>query len=235
MLGLMQDWPLLLHRIIDHAAIQHGRREVVSRAVEDGTIQAHHLCADPPARAAGGQAAGSGRDQRRATGSRRWPGTPSAISSSGTASPASGAITHTVNPRLFPEQIAWIIDHAGDRLLFLDLSFVKLMEGLQDKLPSIERFVVLTDAYHMPDTSLRGAVPYEDWLAEADDGFRLGQARREHRRRAVLHLRHHGRAQGRALFAPLQRAACAGLRRAGLHGPVLARHGAAGGAAVPRQ
>jgi hypothetical protein len=82
-----------------------------------------------------------------------------------------GAITHTVNPRLFPEQIAGIIDHAGDRLVFLDLTVVPLVEKLQDKLPSVERYVVLTDAFHMPDTTLKGAVPYEDWLDSAYDAW----------------------------------------------------------------
>jgi fatty-acyl-CoA synthase len=82
-----------------------------------------------------------------------------------------GAITHTVNPRLFPEQIAWIIDHAEDRLLFLDLTFVKLVEGIQERLPTIGRFIVLTDREHMPETSLKGAVAYEDWLAEGDADF----------------------------------------------------------------
>ncbi len=170
MLGLMQDWPLLLHRIIDHAAIQHGQREVVTRAVEDGTIrrtnyaQIRQRALQVAKRL---DQAGIVQGDRIATLAwntdrhlELWYG----IS-------GLGAITHTVNPRLFPEQIAWIMEHAGDRLLFLDLSFVKLMEGLQDKLPAIERFIILTDAYHMPDTSLRGAVPYEDWLAEADADF----------------------------------------------------------------
>ena len=170
MLGLMQDWPLLLHRIIDHAAIQHGRREVVSRAVEDGAIRrtTYAQIRQRALRVAKRlDLAGIAQGDRIATLAwntdrhlELWYG----IS-------GMGAITHTVNPRLFPEQIAWIMDHAGDRLLFLDLSFVALMEGLQDQLPSIERFVILTDAYHMPDTSLRGAIPYEEWLAEADDDF----------------------------------------------------------------
>jgi fatty-acyl-CoA synthase len=170
MFGLMQDWPLLLHRIIDHAAIQHGAREIVTRAVEDGSLRrttyarlrrdalriAKRLDRDgvrPGDRIA---TLAWNTDRHLAL----WYGI------SGT-----GAITHTVNPRLFPEQIAWIMEHAGDRMLFLDLTFVPLMEQLQDKLPGIERHVVLTDAAHMPPTGLRGAVAYEDWLAEADDDF----------------------------------------------------------------
>ena len=82
-----------------------------------------------------------------------------------------GAIYHTVNPRLFDDQIAYIVNHAEDKLLFLDLTFVPLLEKLQARLPTIERYVVLTDAAHMPETSLRNAVAYEEWLSEADDDF----------------------------------------------------------------
>ncbi len=63
-----------------------------------------------------------------------------------------GAVYHTLNPRLFPEQIAWIVNHAEDRVMFVDLTFVPLLEKLADKLPSIERYVVLTDGAHMPQT-----------------------------------------------------------------------------------
>ena len=82
-----------------------------------------------------------------------------------------GAIYHTVNPRLFPEQIAWIVNHAQDRMMLLDLTFVPLMEAVQDKCPSIERYVILTDKAHMPATKLKNAVAYEDWIAEVDGKF----------------------------------------------------------------
>ena len=87
------------------------------------------------------------------------------------AIPLFGAVYHTVNPRLFEDQIAWIVNHAEDRVMMTDLTFVPLLEKLADKLPTIERYVVLTDAAHMPQTSLKNAVPYEEWLAEADDDF----------------------------------------------------------------
>ncbi|MBN9441034.1 long-chain-fatty-acid--CoA ligase [Bosea sp. (in: a-proteobacteria)] len=170
MLGLMQDWPLLLHRIIDHAAIQHGTREVVSRAVEDGTLRrrSYREIRSRALRVAKRlDREGIGLGDRVATlawNSDRhlelWYGI-SGI----------GAITHTVNPRLFPEQIAGIVSHAEDRLMFLDLTFVPMIEAIQEKLPSVARYVVLTDAAHMPQTRLRGAVAYEDWLTEADDDF----------------------------------------------------------------
>src|SRR5476651_1319038 len=56
-----------------------------------------------------------------------------------------GAIYHTVNPRLFPEQIVWIVNHAGDRMMFVDLTFVPILEKIADKLPTIERYVILTE------------------------------------------------------------------------------------------
>ncbi len=170
MLGLMQDWPLLLHRIIDHAAIQHGGREVVSRAVEDGGLRRTTYarireralaCAKRLTREgvkAGDRVATLAWNTERHL--ELWYGV------SGV-----GAITHTVNPRLFPEQIAWIIDHAQDRMLFLDLTFVPLAERIAARLPSIERYVVLTDTAHMPETSLKGAVAFEEWLAESDADF----------------------------------------------------------------
>ncbi len=82
-----------------------------------------------------------------------------------------GAVYHTVNPRLFPDQIAWIVNHAEDRMMITDLTFVPLLEKIADKLPSIERYVVLTDAAHMPKTTLKNAVAYEDWIAGEDGDF----------------------------------------------------------------
>ena len=83
-----------------------------------------------------------------------------------------GGVYHTLNPRLFPEQIAWIMNDAEDRLLFVDLTFMPLVEKLRDRLKSVEKIIVLTDAAHMPETSL-DAEPYEEWLAaDADFAWR---------------------------------------------------------------
>jgi fatty-acyl-CoA synthase len=82
-----------------------------------------------------------------------------------------GAIYHTVNPRLFEDQIAWIVNHAEDRVMMADLTFVPLLEKIAHKLKPIERTIILTDAAHMPATSLKNAVAYEEWLAEVDGDF----------------------------------------------------------------
>jgi acyl-CoA synthetase (AMP-forming)/AMP-acid ligase II len=169
MLGLMQDWPLLIHRVIDHAATQHGNRSVVSRSVE-GPM--HRTTYADVRRRALRVAKRLERDRIR-LGDRiatlawnTWRHLELWYGITGI-----GAIYHTVNPRLFEDQIVYIVNHAEDRLLFLDLSFVPLVEKLQARLSTVERYVVLTDRAHMPETALKNAVPYEEWLAEADDDF----------------------------------------------------------------
>lgn len=170
MLGLMQDWPLLIHKIVDFAAIQHGGQEVVSRLVE-GPIHretyremrgrslkvAQRLAAEGVK--LGDRVATLAWNTHRHL--ETWYGITGI-----------GAIYHTVNPRLFPEQIVWIMNHAEDKFVFVDLTFVPLLEAIADKLPTVQRFVVLTDAAHMPATRLKNAVAYEDWLNEADGDFR---------------------------------------------------------------
>jgi fatty-acyl-CoA synthase len=169
MLGMMQDWPLLCHRVIDHAAINHPERRVVSRSVE-GPI---HSITYPQVRARALKLAqrlardGIRQGDRVATLAwNTWRHLEAWYGILGV-----GAVYHTVNPRLFPEQIVWIVNHAEDRVMMTDLTFVPLLEKLADKLKPIERYVVLTDAAHMPKTTLRNAVPYEEWIAEADGDF----------------------------------------------------------------
>ncbi|MBX6427008.1 MAG: long-chain-fatty-acid--CoA ligase [Variibacter sp.] len=170
MLGLMQDWPLLCHRVIDHAAIQHGRREIVSRSVEGPLHRTTYAEARQRALKVAQRLEREGirlGDRVATLAWNTWRHFETWYGITGL-----GAVYHTVNPRLFPEQIAYIINHAEDRLLFLDLTFIPLMEKLQPQLPTIRRYVVLTDAAHMPETSLRNAVPYEDWISEVDGDFR---------------------------------------------------------------
>ncbi len=169
MLGLMQDWPLLCHRVLDHAALNHGDRPVISRSIE-GPL---HTTTYAAVRARALRLAqrldrhGIKLGDRVATLAwNTWRHLEAWYGIMGI-----GAVYHTVNPRLFPDQIVWIVNHAEDRMMLLDLTFVPLIEKLADKLTPIERYVVLTDAAHMPQTSLRNAVPYEEWIAEADGDF----------------------------------------------------------------
>jgi fatty-acyl-CoA synthase len=169
MLGLMQNWPLLCHRIIDHAATFHPARKVITRSVE-GPIHTTNY-AEIRARALkvaqrldkDGIMLG---DRVATLAWNTWRHLEAWYGILGI-----GAIYHTVNPRLFPEQIIWIVNHAADRVMITDLTFVPLLEKIADKLPTIERYIVLTDGAHMPKTTLKNAVAYEDWIAEVDGDF----------------------------------------------------------------
>jgi len=167
MQGLMQDWPLLCHRIIDHAALNHGGREIVTRSVEGPLQTTTYAAIRSSALKVAKRLARDGIRIGDRVATLAW--NTSRHLEAWYGIPGVGAIYHTVNPRLYPEQIAWIINHAEDRVLLTDLTFVPLLEKLP--LPSIERFVVLTDAAHMPSTSLRNAVPYAQWIGEVDDDF----------------------------------------------------------------
>ncbi len=169
MLGLMQDWPLLCHRIIDHAALNHGERPVISRSLE-GPIHTTNF-SDIRGRALRVaqrlERDGVKLGDRVATLAwNTWRHLEAWYGILGI-----GAVYHTVNPRLFADQIVWIVNHAEDRVMMTDVSFVPMLEKIAGKLPTIERFIVLCDGAHMPATSLRNAVAYEDWLAEADGDF----------------------------------------------------------------
>lgn len=169
MLGLMQDYPLLAHTVLDHAALNHGEREMVTRTVE-GPIRRtnyHELRLRALRVAKALQSEGIGIGDRVATMAwntdqhfETWYGIMGI-----------GAICHTLNPRLFAEQLIYIVNHAEDRILFVDLTFVPLIEALAPKLPTLEKVIILTDDAHMPDTALPGAVAYESWIAMHDADF----------------------------------------------------------------
>ena len=169
MLGLMQDWPLLLHRIIDHAAIYHGERKVISRSVEGPIVETNYAQIRARALKVAQRLDKDGiklGDRVATLGWNTWRHLEAWYGILGI-----GAIYHTVNPRLFPEQIVWIVNHAGDRVMMVDLTFVPLLEKIADRLPTIERYIVFTDGAHMPKTSLKNAVAYEDWIGEVDGDF----------------------------------------------------------------
>jgi fatty-acyl-CoA synthase len=166
MLGLMQDWPLLIHRIIDHAATYHGGRRIISRSIEGPIHTTTYADVRHRAKKVAQRLARDGVRSGDRVATLAWNTWRHLESWYGIV--GIGAVYHTVNPRLFQEQIAWIINHAEDRVMMTDLTFVPLVEKLADKLPTVERYVVFTDAAHMPKTTLRNAVAYEEWLAEAD-------------------------------------------------------------------
>ncbi|KQZ12898.1 long-chain fatty acid--CoA ligase [Mesorhizobium sp. Root554] len=170
MLGLMQEWPLLCHKLIDHAALQHGNREIVSRSIEGPIVRTTYAEVHARARKVSQrlEREGYGLGDRIATLAwntarhlEAWYGIMGV-----------GAIYHTLNPRLFPEQLVWIMNHAEDKAIFVDLTFMPLLEKIAGSVKSLKQVIVLTDSAHMPQTALPNVVCYEDWLAGADGDFR---------------------------------------------------------------
>ncbi len=168
MLGLAQDWPLLCHKVLDHAATQHARRKIVSCADDQLILTNYGQLRDRALRVAQ-------RLQRQGL----KPGDRIATLAASTVrhmevwygATGIGAVYHPVNPRLFHDQITFVVNHAADRVMFTDAQYVPLLEKIASKLPTIERYIVLSDAAHMPQTSLRNAVDYESWLDEVDGDY----------------------------------------------------------------
>ncbi len=166
MLGLMQDAPINLVSILQHAGRWHGEQEVVTQRVEGGIHRQTY--AETLTRAT--SLAARLRDWGLRPGDR--------IATMGWnthrhlecwyAVSGQGAVCHTLNPRLFVEQLNYIINHAGDRMIFVDLSFVDALIGRLDQLPTIEAVVVMTDRANMPvyDTGSVALLCYEDWAAD---------------------------------------------------------------------
>jgi len=139
MFGLMQDWPLLCHRVIDHAASNHACRPIVSRSVEGPLHTTTYAAIRGRALKVAKRLDRDGirpADRVATLAWNTWRHMEAWYGILGI-----GGIYHTVNPRLFPEQIAWIINHAEDRVMMTDLTFVPLLEKLADRLPTVERYI----------------------------------------------------------------------------------------------
>lgn len=173
MLGLMQEWPLLCHKIIDYAARQHGKREIISRSVEGPITRTNYGQIHGRAKRVAQALARDGFELGDRIGTLAWNTGRHMECWYGIM--GIGAIYHTLNPRLFPEQIAWIMNHAEDKALFTDLTFLPIVEAIADKVPTLRKIIVLTDADHMPKDSKLDLVCYEDWIGSADGDFEWAQ------------------------------------------------------------
>ncbi len=167
----MMQQPLLISSLLEHAIVSHPNAEIVSRQVEGGIFRYTY-----------GQAAARAKQLANAltqklgikigdrVGTLAWNTHRHYELYFGIS--GIGAITHTINPRLFPEQIIYIINHAADRFIFVDLTFVPLLEAVAEHISKVEGFVVLTDKAHMPTSSkLSNLLCYEDLIADMPSTF----------------------------------------------------------------
>jgi fatty-acyl-CoA synthase len=167
MLGNMMEGPLLISGLIEHAVSTNPTSEIVSRRCEtDSTGSSIHRYTMKDAAKRSKQIAnalinlGANPSDRIAT--LAWNNYRHFELYFGVS--GIGAVLHTINPRLFPEQLVYIINHAEDRWIFVDLTFVPLLESIQDQITGVEGFIILADANNMPETSLKNAICYEDLI-----------------------------------------------------------------------
>jgi len=165
----MQDWPLLVPTILEHARTYHGTREIISRSVEGPIHRCTYVDLDRRARKLASALEKYGVKQGDILGTMAWNGYRHMEIWYGLM--GHGGIVHTLNPRLFADQLAYIINHAEDKHIFLDLTFVPILEALQDKLKMVQSFIIMTDAEHMPETSLKNVICYEDLIERGDEDY----------------------------------------------------------------
>ena len=169
MLGLMQDRPLLISSLVEHAATFHPTTEIVSRLPE-GTVHRTNwrdMCFLSRQVAQAMQVLGVQAGDR--VGTLAWNSYRHLSLYYGVS--GSGAVLHTVNPRLFPEQIDYIINHAEDQVLFFDVGFAPLVAQLAPSLKSVKHYVVMTDRAHMPELDLPNLHCFDELMAAQSTRF----------------------------------------------------------------
>ena len=163
--GLMMDTPLLIPSLLEYAATYHGDTEIVSRTVEGPIHRQTYAETLARSKRLANVLGTLGVEFGDRVATLAWNGHRHfelyyAVS-------GMGAVCHTLNPRLFQDQLIYIVNHAEDVVLFVDLTFVPLVEAVIDRFETVRHVVVMTDAAHMPETSIEGVLCYETLMDEA--------------------------------------------------------------------
>ena len=164
MQGLMQDGQLTVDKILDHAKHWHGHREIVTRSVEGPIVRTTYAQVHDRAKRMSNALKGLGIKKGDRVATLAW--------NSGRHMEAwyaimgMGAVCHTLNPRLFPEQIAWIVNHAEDRIIFADLTFLPILDKMLAHCKTVERVIIMTDEANMPAFESKPAHCFETLVAE---------------------------------------------------------------------
>ena len=159
--GIMQDWPLTVDKVLEHASKINPTREVITRRVSGEIVRHTYLDIFLQAKQVSSALLdeGIGLGDRVAT--LGWNSGRHMATWYGAM--GIGAVLHTINPRLHPEQIAWIANHAEDKVLIFDTTFLPIVEAVKDHLTTVKTFVIYAGADDMPENSL-GAVAYDLWI-----------------------------------------------------------------------
>ena len=169
MLGLMMNRPLLISSIAEHAVKFHGGREIVSVTADNPRHRYTYRECVGRAKQLANVLGELGLQPGDRVATLAWNDYRHLEAYYGMS--GAGYVCHTINPRLFPEQLVYIINHAEDRWIFTDVMFVPLIEAIADKIEGVEGFVIMTDEAHMPETSLPNVHCYETLIGAASSEF----------------------------------------------------------------
>ena len=170
MLGLMQNQPLLISTLIEFADHHHGDGEIVSRRVEGDIHRTTYRAVAARARQVANALNAWELDFSDRVATLAWNGYRHLELYYGVS--GSGRVMHTINPRLHPGQIAWITQHAEDRVLCFDATFLPLIQAIQAQCPTVRHWVMLCEADKLPlDTGIPGLVSYEAWIGSVSSSY----------------------------------------------------------------
>lgn len=167
--GLMMDVPLTITSIIHHAERSHGQQEIVSVTRDNARHRYTYRDAFKRARQLANVIASWGLSPGDRIATLAW--NDYRHLESYYASACSGYVCHTINPRLFPEQIVYIINHADDQYIFLDPDFWPLVEQVAGQCPNVKGWIIMTTPEHMPETNIANVMCYETLVASQSDDF----------------------------------------------------------------
>src|SRR5688500_2994465 len=158
--GLMMDQPLLISDLIRHADRHHASTEIVSKTVDGGVHRYTYREAHTRARRLANALKKLGVRMHDRVATLAWNGF--RHYEIYYAAAGSGAVIHTINPRLFPEQIAYIANHAEDKVVFFDLTFAPFLEKLAPQLKSVRHLVAMTGRKHLPKANIPNLLCYDE-------------------------------------------------------------------------
>ena len=170
MLGQMQSQPLLISNLIVHAERHHGATEIVSRRVEGDIHRTTWAEVSRRSRQVANALDGLGLAFGDRVATLAWNGYRHLELYFGVS--GTGRVLHTLNPRLHPEQLVWIVNHAEDRALCFDMTFLPLVKAVWSKCPSVKHWIALCDEAALPaDSGIPGLKSYEAWIGAQKDTY----------------------------------------------------------------
>ena len=170
MLGQMQSQPLLISSLIVHAERHHPTGEIVSRRVEGDIHRTHWAEVARRSRQVANALDGLQLSFGDRVATLAWNGYRHLELYFGVS--GTGRVLHTLNPRLHPEQLAWIINHADDRAICFDMTFLPLVQAVAKHCPGVKHWIALCDADKLPaDSGIPGLLSYEAWMGGCRDTY----------------------------------------------------------------